>query len=101
MHIISKKPLQEFWKIHADAETPLTHWFKIVSKTDFKNFNALRKTFSSADVVGKCVIFNIGGNKYRLITVIHFNRRTVYIRDVLTHDEYNRRKWNECTNQHH
>ena len=46
-------------------------------------------------LIGKFTVFDIGGNKYRLITAIHYNRKKVYIRHVLTHTEYNREKWKE------
>jgi mRNA interferase HigB len=53
----------------------------------------LRETFASADYVDGLTVFNIGGNKYRLIASIHYNRRKVYIRNVLTHAEYDRETW--------
>jgi mRNA interferase HigB len=93
MHVISRKALREFWAQHADSEGALARWFKIMERTDFADYAALRASFPSADTVGGFVVFNIGGNKYRLITVIHFNRRTVYIRYVLTHEDYSRGAW--------
>ncbi len=59
----------------------------------FADFNELRATFASADFVNGLTVFNIGGNKYRLIAAIHYNRRKVFIRAVLTHEEYDRGKW--------
>ncbi len=59
----------------------------------FFDFNELRETFASADYVDGLTVFNIGGNKYRLIASIHYNRRKVYIRNVLTHAEYDREGW--------
>lgn len=59
-----------------------------MQKNDFSSFNELRKTFPTADKVGDLIVFNISGNKFRLITSIHFNRNKVYIRHVLTHPEY-------------
>jgi mRNA interferase HigB len=64
-----------------------------VEKTEFHSFAELRTAFPSADKVQDWIVFNIGGNKYRLITVIHFNRSRVYIRHVLTHAEYDRGDW--------
>jgi len=61
--------------------------------TGFRSFNELREVFPSADMVDNWVVFNIGGNKYRLITSIHFNRGKVYIRHVLTHAEYDKGDW--------
>jgi mRNA interferase HigB len=57
------------------------------------DFNELRGTFASADYVDGLTVFNIGGNKYRLIASIHYNRRKVYVRDVLTHEQYDREGW--------
>lgn len=61
--------------------------------TDFKNFAELRAAFPSADKVDDWIVFNIGGNKYRLLTSVHFNRGKVYIRHILTHQEYDRGRW--------
>ncbi len=93
MHIISRKTLRSFWQKYPDSQTALTRWFKIVQKTSFANFADLRATFPSADRVNDLIVFNIGGNKYRLITSIHFNRNKVYIRYVLTHREYDKGDW--------
>ena len=93
MHIISRKALRQFWEKHPDSETALTRWFKIMQRTDFRDFNELRTAFPAADQVDDWVVFNIGGNKYRLIASIHFNRGKVYIRHILTHPEYDRGNW--------
>jgi len=93
MHIISKKALRLFWENYPDSREALSRWFKLIQSTQFNNFAALRNTFPSADKVGDLIVFNISGNKYRLIASVHFNRSKVYIRQVLTHDEYNKGKW--------
>lgn len=93
MHVISRKALRVFWERYPDSQTALARWFKVMRHTDFKNFAELRAVFPSADKVDHWIVFNIGGNKYRLITSIHFNRGKVYIRHVLTHPEYDRGKW--------
>lgn len=82
MHVISRKILRQFWAQHPDSESALTRWFKIMQRQDFTNLETLRATFPTADKVSDFIVFNIGGNKYRLIAVIHFNRRKVYIRHV-------------------
>jgi mRNA interferase HigB len=64
-----------------------------VQQTNFISFDDLRSTFPSADKVGELIVFNIGGNKYRLIVSIHFNRGKVYVRHVLTHAEYDKGAW--------
>jgi mRNA interferase HigB len=95
MHIISRKSLRDFWERFPESQSSLMRWFKIVQTNDFDNFAALRQTFPSADKVGNLIVFNIGGNKYRLITSIHFNRNKLYIRCILTHREYDKGEWQQ------
>lgn len=83
----------EFWTTHPEARPPLQHWFAVMRKTDYASFAALRMTFPSADQVDRFTVFNIGGNKFRLIVAIHYNRKRVYIRHVLTHAAYDRGHW--------
>ena len=96
MHIISRKRLKEFWTRHQNSQKPLDVWFRIIDRNIFETFNELKKVFPAADKVGNKVVFNIGGNKYRLITSIHFNRRKVFIRHILTHDEYAQGGWQDA-----
>jgi mRNA interferase HigB len=93
MHVISRKALRLFWEQHPDSKAPLVRWHQIVQSTEFSSFAELRRAFPSADMVDRFVVFNIAGNKYRLVTSIHFNRLKVYIRHVLTHAEYDRGDW--------
>lgn len=93
MRIISEKRLQEFGDAHHDARGPLRGWRTNVKQAHWKNFAELRAMYPSADQVGKCTVFNIGGNNYRLVAAIHYNRGVVYVRNVLTHAEYDRGKW--------
>lgn len=93
MHIISRKVLRQFWNKYPDSETGLIRWFKLIKSANFQTVDKLRSVFPSADLVGDLIVFNIGGNKYRLITSIHFNRQKVYIRYILTHSEYNKDLW--------
>jgi mRNA interferase HigB len=93
MHVITRKRILEFAALHPDSGSALSAWYAIVDKTDFKSFAELRRTFARADLVGGKVVFNIGGNKYRLVAAVHFNRGKLYIRDILTHAEYDRGGW--------
>lgn len=93
MHIITRKRLFEFARTHPEARPSLQHWFAIESKTDYASFAGLRITFPSAHQVAQFTVFNIGDNKFRLIAAIHYNRKKVYIRHVLTHAEYDRGTW--------
>jgi mRNA interferase HigB len=93
MHLISASPLRDFWITHPNAESALRTWIKAVRSASWGNFADVGQTFNSADQYGKFTIFNIGGNKYRLIAVIHFNRQKVYVRHIMTHQEYDHGKW--------
>lgn len=95
MHVITRKRLREFAAKRRDAAEPLSIWYALMSKTDFSSFAELKRVFGSVDKVAKFTVFDIGGNKYRLIAAIHYNRRKVYIRHVLTHAEYDRGNWKE------
>lgn len=81
MHIITRKRLNEFIETHPDSKTSLQNWYRIVKKKSFSSFVELRNDFPHADQVGKLTVFNIGGNKTRLIAAIHYNRQKVYIRE--------------------
>ena len=94
MRVISKSRLKEFQLIHPRATRPLDTWYQIVSRQDFADFNALKSTFgASVDNVAPLVVFDIGGNKYRLIASIHFNTNICYVRHILTHAEYDLDRW--------
>jgi mRNA interferase HigB len=93
MHVIAKPALVAFWTRYPDAQAPLAAWLTLMRMNDFANFAELKATFGSVDHGDGLTVFDIGGNKYRLIAAIHDNRRKVYIRDVLTHSEYDRGAW--------
>jgi mRNA interferase HigB len=93
MHVISRKKLKEAIARRADLEGPLNAWFRIAKRASWKNVAEVRKTFASADGVGKWTIFNIKGNQYRLIAEINYMYGRIYIRHVLTHAEYDRGGW--------
>lgn len=95
MHIITRKRLNEFAAKHPDTQTALQRWYKLMKDGTFQSFAELRAVFPSADHVGQLTVFNIAGNKARLIAAIHYNRQKVYIRAILTHEEYNKGKWKE------
>jgi mRNA interferase HigB len=95
MHVISRKRLNEFAEEHGEARASLAHWYQVIRRGNFANFVELRTVFPSADQVGKLTVFNVGGNKVRLIAAIHYNRGKVYVRAVLTHSEYDEQSWKE------
>jgi len=87
--------LNEFTEKHPDTKSALARWYALVRESRFSNFVQLREIFPQADQVGKFTVFNIGGNKVRLIAAIHYNRDKIYIRQVLTHQEYDTGEWKE------
>ena len=95
MHVITRKRLNDFATTHPETRSGLTHWYVVMRKARFVDFVQLRQTFPHADQVGKFTVFNIGGNKVRLIAAMHYNRNRIYIRHVLTHEEYGRGKWKQ------
>ena len=96
MHIITRKRIVDFASKHPDCATALDSWYRIIKHTGISNFVELRLIFPSADQIGGLTVFNIGGNKVRLIAAIHYNSQKIYIRHVLTHKEYNKNKWKEA-----
>ena len=93
MHVISRKKLNEAALRHSEIEPALDAWFRITKKAVWQNLADVRKTFASADAVEKWTVFNIKGNKYRLITEINYRFGRIYIRQVLTHAQYDQEKW--------
>ena len=93
MHVITSKKLREFWQDHPDAETPLRAWLREAENSSWENFAAVRKSYPHADLVGHLTVFNVGGNKYRLVVAVHHNRNTIYVRHVLTHRGYDKGAW--------
>lgn len=93
MNVIKKKTLDGYSVRHADAAEALASWRKIFEKTVFSDIHAIRTVLPTADFADPYTIFNIKGNNYRLITVIHFRPQRVYIREFFTHAEYD--QWNK------
>jgi mRNA interferase HigB len=95
LHVISRKRLKEAAQRHSELETSLDAWFRIVKKAVWQSLDDVRRTFASADAVEKWTVFNIKGNRYRLVTEINYRYQRLYIRHVLAHAEYDRGKWKQ------
>ena len=92
MRVISRGPFREFARRHPDARGPLDAWFTIMAEARYETPHELQETFLSASFLGAGrTVFNIGGNKYRLIVDIRDDLGLIYARSVLTHEEYDRR----------
>ena len=93
MHIISYKKIREFIKKHPNSKSPLNEWYHHVNSTGFYTFQEVRNMFSSADLVKNFVVFNIGGNNFRLIAYLNYDAQRLFIRHILTHAEYDKEEW--------
>ncbi len=91
MRVISKKILSEFWKKHSDSQQQLKSWFQETSNAKWKNTNDIKIDYPSASILtDNRVVFNIKGNKYRLIVKINFDFGITWVRFVGTHAEYDK-----------
>lgn len=90
MRIISRRTLREHWEKpgRGDSRAPLTDWYNVVHLADWSDTAAVKEQFRSASFVGDRVVFNIAGNKYRLVAGIDFRYRTLYVKWVGSHQEY-------------
>jgi mRNA interferase HigB len=93
--------LKKFWNLpgHEDAEGPLRAWYTHVSSrtVSWHAWGDVKASFPSASILGDCVVFNIGGNKHRLIGRIRYATQKVFVLKVMTHGEYDEDKWKgEC-----
>ena len=100
MRVISLKPLRDFWERYPDAEAPLRLWYKTAIYAEWNGLQDVRSDYPHADgvrVSGDDIltVFNIGGNKYRLIARIRYDYQLVNVRCVLTHAEYDEGKWKD------
>jgi mRNA interferase HigB len=91
MVIISYGTIREFFETHADAKDALNNWYRLASKADWANFHEIKEMFNSVDAIGNDrFVFNIRGNTYRLVVMIFFDIRTIYVRFVGTHADYDK-----------
>jgi mRNA interferase HigB len=101
VQLIGTLRLQDFWGSDKKAKVPFQRWTKIVAAAKWHNFAHTRQTFSNASWVLVCgkrkfVVFNVGGNKYRLVTTVNYQQQTVIVEFALTHEEYDKGKWKVC-----
>ena len=93
MHVVSHKAVRIFCREHPDARNALDHRYRVAKRATWAKFADVRQAFNSADFVAPFVVFDIGGNKYRLIAEINFGRRVLFIRGIMTHKEYVKGAW--------
>ena len=90
MKLISNRALREFAALHPDADRPLQDFRRLIERGSYGSFAQLRTTFASVDKVGERYVFNIAGNKYRLIAWIQFGRQRLFVKGVFTHGDYDK-----------
>ncbi|MCG3195728.1 MAG: mRNA interferase toxin HigB [bacterium] len=100
MRIISRKTLRNFWERYSDSEEALKRWYEVTRKARWSSLPEVRQDFPTADSLklsnGKIVtIFNVAGNKYRLVSAIHYDKQKVFTLQILTHQEYDKERWKE------
>jgi len=93
MHVISYKRLREFGKKYFDCREVLDDWFKVAIKANWSNLIEVQSVFPQAKAVGNFTVFNIKGNRYRLIVSIDYAGQLIYIKYILTHAEYDKEQW--------
>jgi len=93
--LIGVEKLAQFSKEHAAARSPLANWRQVVEAVGWTNPADMKMTFRTADVVGSQTVFNIGGNKYRLIALVNYRLQAVLVQHVLTHAEYDKEDWKQ------
>lgn len=93
MHIVSHKAIRLFSDKHPDAAKPLDHWYRVAKRAAWANFPDVKQLFNTADFAPPYIVFDIGGNKYRLVAEMNYIRSVLYIRAILTHKEYDRGAW--------
>ena len=93
MRIIGRDILDEFKQRHPPARKALDAWVALVAGNEFEQFPELKRFFHAADYVEPMTVFDVGGNKYRLIARVDYGLKTVVVKDVLTHADYNRDRW--------
>jgi mRNA interferase HigB len=91
MHVVKKKTLQDFWGVHPASEVPLRAWLKDAERASWRTMHDIKAYARSVDVVGDHrVVFNIGGNKFRLVVICLLAKGRLYVRFVGTHAEYDK-----------
>lgn|SRR3989338_371209 len=93
MRILGRDTVQAFMERYPDSESSLKSWVQAIEANSFKHLNELKQTFGSADYVRPYIVFNISGNKYRLIALVNYQIGAVFVEQILTHREYDRGKW--------
>lgn len=88
MHVISIKMLRAFWREHPEAENVLRGWYSVMEQVEFRDFHHVREFFNSADYVPPYTVFDVGGNNFRVVVIVRYRFKKVFVQEVMTHREY-------------
>jgi len=95
MRIIKRGALERFWQRHPDAKASLESWYAVVRGANWKTPAELKRVYHNTDFVGRRTVFNIAGNKYRLIARVNYQSQWIFVLYLLTHAEYDRGGWKQ------
>ena len=93
MRLLGRDQIESFSRKHPDSTSGLKSWAQAIESNSFQHFVELKKTFGTADQVKPHTVFNIAGNKYRIIALVHYQLQSVAVEEVLTHRDYDRGRW--------
>ena len=88
MHVVSHKAIRIFCEEYPHARSAMDHWYRVIKRATWSSVAEVKQSFRTADCVAPHVVFDIGGNKYRLIAEMNFMRRVLFIRSIMMHKEY-------------
>jgi len=91
--VITRRRIDQFGSLHPDSKNGLESWFSLVSRAKWASLAEVRKVYPKADLVGRRTVFNISGNKYRLIARINYRAQVIFVLFILTHKENDRGGW--------
>ena len=95
MRVIKRGALERFWQVHPDARASLESWYAVVRQAKWKTPAQLKQVYRNADLVGRRTVFNIAGNKYRLIARVNYQTQRVFVLHIMTHAEYDKGAWKQ------
>lgn len=95
MRVLRIEVLDKATRVHRELARPVVSWLTIAKAANWKSLSEVRQTWHNTDCVKGQTIFNIKGNKYRLIAIVNCSSQTIIVKDLITHAEYSEREWNK------
>ena len=93
MNAISKRGLRKLTAKHPAVESEALDWYRVAASANWTCFADVRGDLPKTDMIGQVLVFNLAHNRYRLITTVFFATREIYVKDLHTHKEYDRKEW--------